>query len=280
MDNYNLAVYGSGLFGANDPATNQAQLSALQASGFTTVILWALHVQENGDFHYNNTPIVQGGTFASGYSYLPALVSALKTGSSVNQVLFSLGGWGVGDFQNMTNLIATPQGQQTLLDNFSALVKALAIDGFDFDNEEGYSSSFADTIVWLTNHLSSSFDSIITYCPYTAMSFWVDQCLGAVYQQNGKQLVSWFNLQCYAGGAGNNPADWVSAVASGYGISNPNAFIVPGFDAGDQPSGICQDFKGLQVEGGFIWNTSEIFDSSSSPAQYAEAITNGLEGNC
>jgi hypothetical protein len=284
---YNVALYGSGLFGRNIPALNAQQLTAVQGSGFTTVVLWALHVDAAGDFNYNNTPLVVGGNFTNQFSYLPALLNQLKEGGTVNQILFSIGGWGVGDFDNIKALLAdaTGAGKVTLIENFNALVTALPIDGFDFDLEptDHVYTPYADTVAGLSVLLAQTGNGLVTYCPYEHSDFWLG-CVVAAYQQNQNQpAVNWFNLQCYAGGGGNDPNQWVtdvSNVASQCGIDNPKAFIVPGYDAGDGPSSICQNFPTLKVEGGFIWNSSEIFAGSSPPSAYAQAITNGLQNKC
>ncbi|TMQ12998.1 MAG: hypothetical protein E6J90_29535 [Deltaproteobacteria bacterium] len=62
-------LYGSGLFGRNTPGKNAAELTALRESGFTTVILWTIHVDPDGTLVYNNTVIVRDGVFAATYLY-------------------------------------------------------------------------------------------------------------------------------------------------------------------------------------------------------------------
>jgi hypothetical protein len=284
---YNVALYGSGLFGRNLAPLNSTQLTAVQGSGFTTLILWALHVDAAGDFNYNDTPIVVGGNFTNQYSYLPALLTELKASGTVNQILFSLGGWGVGDFDNIKTLFAEPNnaGKATLIKSFNALAAALPIDGFDFDLEptDHVYTPYADTVVELSLLLAGVAGGVVTYCPYEESDFWLG-CVESAYQQNQSQpVVSWFNLQCYAGGGGNDPNQWVtdvSNVASQCGIADPNAFIVPGYDAGSGPAAICQNFPTLKVKGGFIWNSSGVFASGSPPSDYAQAVTNGLQNKC
>lgn len=145
-------------------------------------------------------------------------------------------------------------------------------------------------IVTLTQDVGS-LGLFATYCPYTATSFWT-ACLTDVYQQAGTQLVKWMNLQCYAGGGGNSPTEWAQAVqgASGTGVTDAYAFIVPGYgvvgaDGGD-PASLEQTFAGLAgtgITGGFLWNSGGIWSTEASgapgaplPSDYAAAITNGL----
>jgi hypothetical protein len=281
----NIVLYGSGLFGRNTPGKNAAELAALQQSGFTTVILWTLHVDPAGTLVYNDTVIVRDGVFADTFNYLPGLVDQLTaTGSSVQTVLFCIGSGGVNDFTNIQALLATKQGTLTLKRNFSALASAMPIDGYDFDDEDLYD---AGTIAGLTEALCAGNQLIITYCPYTAADTW-NQALQSVYtwdQQHNPvlgQSVRWWNLQCYSGGAGNVPAIWAQSLPANAGIADPAGYIVPGYDASEQdPASIQQTFQGLAssdpgIAGGFIWNSSAIFGGSNTPGDYAQAIIAGL----
>jgi hypothetical protein len=283
----NIVLYGSGLFGRNTPGKNAAELAALQASGFTTVILWTLHVDADGTLVYNNTVIARDGVFADTFDYLPGLVDQLTaSGSSVQNVLFSIGSGGVNDFTNIKALLATQQGKLTLMRNFSALSSALPISGYDFDDEDLFDSS---TIATLSQLLASGNQMIITYCPFSMQSVW-NQAVQDVYGWDRDQdpvlgqSVRWWNLQNYSGGAGNDPASWVKALPTNAGIADPAAYIVPGFDASEQdPASIQQTFQQLAgsdpgISGGFIWNSSAIFSGSHTPGDYAQAIIAGLGG--
>src|SRR5258708_751159 len=139
----NVVVYGRNLFGFDDATINQQQLEEMQESGFTTVILWPLHVDTNGDLFYHDSddrdptvPIVQAGAFNSDvYGYMPPLVSALKSDGSVGRVLFSIGSAGDGDYNNIKHLLTTAEGTETLVANLRVLAESLALDGYDLDFE-------------------------------------------------------------------------------------------------------------------------------------------------
>ncbi|HEY0513037.1 MAG TPA: hypothetical protein VGH73_14095 [Thermoanaerobaculia bacterium] len=133
----NVELYTSGLFGRNLPS-NQAQLTALQQSGFTTIVLWTLTVESDGTLLYNNIPIVESGSFVNTYNYLPELIAELTATGSVKNVLFSIGAWGVNAFQNMQKLLSDPKGKRELRQNFNALAAALPFNGYDFDDESLY----------------------------------------------------------------------------------------------------------------------------------------------
>lgn len=283
----NIVLYGSGLFGRNTPSQNAAELAALRESGFTTVILWTIHVDPDGTLVYNNTVIVRDGIFAATFSYLPDLVYKLTaTGSSVQNVLCCIGSGGVNDFTNIQALLKTPQGKLTLVRNFSALSSALPINGYDFDDEDLYD---APTLATLSELLCSNNEMIITYCPYASQSTW-NQAVQSVYNWDQEQYpvldqsVRWWNLQCYSGGSGNDPAQWAMSLPTGAGITDPVAYIVPGFDASEQdPASIERTFQRLAksdpgITGGFIWNSSAIFRSKHTPRDYAQSIISGLGG--
>jgi hypothetical protein len=285
-----IAVYGNGLFGQNDPTTNNAQLAQIKASQFNSVILWSVHVHDNGDLYYNDTPLVTGGTLNPALTYMQSYVAALK---QRGQVWWSVGSWGANDFGNIGKLLKTPQGRETLTSNFGALLKAMPADGIDFDMEESYDAEMQTTIVQFTLLLGRSLKTSATYCPYMDEPFWLN-CLADVFAQNGSQVVQRFNLQCYAGGGGNTTAGWYKTLASfsrPLGIASPSTFISPSNwvqpDGGGQvipPAAICAFFAQTQMRenagGGFLWNTSEIFGSGNTAAAYAQAVVNGLANKC
>jgi len=300
---FNIILYGKGLFSRNTSAANHQQLRELQTSGFTTVILWTLHIDEAGNFNYNDTAIVQNAIFTNQFNYLPRLVNELKSAdrSKVTKVLFAIGSADVGDFANIQKLLASPAGELALRKNFTALMSALPIDGFDFDlEEEGIAVS---TIVKLTTMLAR-YEMIVTYCPSfdTETEFWIP-CLEQVYQQAQKQCVNWFNLQCYSGGGNNQPNNWAKLIdPKTTGISDPVRFVIPGYwcvhsgngdcNQGDCPIDIQNRFTELATQtdkgicGGFIWNSEDLFACRTSPKckinptgplhAYAMAIYSGL----
>jgi hypothetical protein len=282
----NVVLYGSGLFGRSVPAVNQQQLTAIQESGFTTVILWTLHIDSDGSLVYNDTVIVKDGVFAYTFYYLPELLAQLTSTGSVQKVLFCIGSGGTGDFKQIKTLLGTKEGKRSLIRNFSALSAALPIDGYDFDDEE-YPYD-VDTLAKLTELLCANNKMIITYCPFTSPDAW-RSALQQVYswdQQRNTPLgqsVQWWNLQCYSGGQGNDPLTWAKSIdSSKAGVSNAHAFIVPGYDANNQSPSMIQKafakYAGTGINGGFIWNSGAIFASQYTPQQYAQAIITGLGG--
>ncbi|MGK3997198.1 hypothetical protein [Sorangium sp. So ce1024] len=293
MSNVRVALYGNGLFNQTTPSPPYAeQIRQLTTGGFTTVLLWSIHVHPNGDFYYNNTLLVSDGVVKIGSDFATN-VNALVAGG-VKEILLSVGAWGTeSDFVNLQS--AWDRGGAA---NLKALCAAFPVTAVDFDYEPAqYTSAGQAMIVDLTLKISA-LGVGVTYCPYTAVDFWMG-CLQQAYQQNqGVQPVLWLNLQCYAGGAGNDPTTWISSVRSaGAGISDPGAFVVPGYwvaggEGSTCPSALKATFAGFQgsgISGGFLWNSGDMFqyESESSPscggcatypADYARAIVDGLGG--
>jgi len=207
----------------------------------------------------------------------------------VQSLLFSIGS-GMppdspfpSDFQNIQKLLATKEGTRTLRQNFSALAAALPISGYDFDDETLYNPT---TTAQLTEVLCENDQMIVTYCPFTNQNVW-NSALQQTYTWDRQQTpplgqsVQWWNLQCYVGGAGNDPLAWAKALPSDAGITNPQAFIIPGFDTSQTPAEIQQTFaqyEGTGIKGGFIYDSAGIFASPYTAQQYALAIIEGLQG--
>ena len=190
------AIYGGGPFYHG----GQAVMDDLRASGFTTVILFGVHVQTNGDLHFNNDPIISNGTYIGDPGW-PARLATLKTApTSVTRIEASVGGWGTGDFQNIKNLIAAQGTGPTsvLYKNFQTLKQVTGADAIDFDDESTYdlgSSTAFGNMLWGLGYS-------ITLAPYTNMTYWKSLA------DNLAGKVDGIHLQVYDGGAGNNPATW------------------------------------------------------------------------
>lgn len=293
-----LCIYGAGLFNSGSSTQDQHQLQEMQASRFDTVLLWSLHVQPNGDFHYNNTPMVVNGAITPQVNPLmPSLIARWKLVNPGKTLLFSIGSGGVPDFANIMNLLSTPAGKQILENNFRALTTWIPeLSGFDMDMEEGLYPAVTELTLFLHQRYPGA---IITYCPYTDVQAWLG-CLADVYSRNNQQqVVRWWNLQCYNNM--NTPSQWIDAIINfsrptGITRSAAQSYIIPGYpvysvNGGSCPNGIRGIFCGLNVDGGFLWNTGDLFNNENSnacgpgvpmtPVAYSQAMYEGLNHfNC
>lgn len=272
-----VAAYCQGFFGAD----GQAYVERVKRSGFNTVVLALGHVHYRdskpdtyyGDVYYNNTEIVANGSYV-GPAGWAGLIEQLKQGpDAVERVLFSIGGWGVGDFANIERLIAEfgTGPQSPLYRNFLALKQLFpAIDAIDLDNEEGLDQASMVAFCRMLGAIGFQ----VTFCPYNDQAGWID-CL-AELESSDPGLVVGFNLQCYAGGGGNDPADWIRALRARLGTGFPASFVIPGVDTGGGPAQVRAQFAGWAgdgIGGGFLWTFE---GAGPQPRDYARAIAAGL----
>jgi hypothetical protein len=291
MSSITTAIYGGGPFYSGGAEV----IDDLKASGFTTVVCWALHVKADGDLVFNDPTVVSGGAYVGDPDW-PARLAALKQGAtSVNRLLFSIGGWEVGDFPNIQSLIES-QGtgpDSILYRNFAALRQAIpSIDGIDLDDETLYDQATTVDFSRMLHALGYE----VTFCPYRNQDFWIS-CLAALEAET-PGLVTAFNLQCYAGGGTNTPQPWIDAIAARMGPRFPaGPFVVPGLwcrhgsdcGEGDCPADVAASFNswgGSGIQGGFIWLYDDLEKCAASgscgtgtpmtSAAYAAAIGQGL----
>ena len=270
------------------------QINGLRASGFSTIIAWSVHVTAAGDLVFNDTPLVSSGRYV-GDSAWPGLLGQLKQSpTSVTRLLFSVGAGGVDDFTHIQALIKTAGTgpDSPLYKSFAALAAAIpVIDGIDFDDEDLYDES---TVVQFGQMLNA-FGWTITFCPYTDATFWTS-CLKSL-DGTTPGSVGAFNLQCYAGGTGNEPQQWIDEIKTtmgpefdARGLVLPGLWCVNGSDCreGQCPEEIEAQFRQWQptgIRGGWIWLLDDVIKCENSgscsgapmgASAYAQAITAGL----
>jgi hypothetical protein len=167
------------------------------------MILFTMTVQTNGDFTYNGgVPVCTGGVYVGPSNWGSLLAQCKAAPSTVNRIEMCIGGWGDPSWNNLKNQIAANGTNTTtaLYRNLVALKNALGIDAIDSDDESAYDAASAIQF----GRMCASAGLKLTLCPYTNPGYWqaVRSGLGA----NCDRVY----LQCYDGGAGNNPASWNS----------------------------------------------------------------------
>jgi len=298
MSDLNIAVYAEGCMYPDDCEGLQPvdeTIAQLQVSGFTTLILGLFHIgrnysidppQQMGDLYFNNQLIFSSGRYVGDPAWLGQVKSAL--GGSVDQVGASIGGGGVMDFQTLEKIFhdnGSTFAGTNLERNVRALRDALPSVGFiDMDCEDVYDSPSFVAFCRLLAELGFG----LTFCPYMLQPFWV-QALAAL-QQTHPGSVRWWNLQCYDGGFGNDPARWASAIKAAMPGFATDKYILAGdwTDAGT--SGVKELMAAQRqkacVGGGFIWTLDRIIETAIAdgvPPQvamtgYVNAIETGLHG--
>lgn len=264
------AAYCQGFFADQGGA---AYVEQLKKSGFNTVILALAHPHPQADIYYGDTLIIHKAAYVGPAGWPELVASLLKGPTTVNRVLLSIGGAGVGDFGNIASLIKQHgTGPETdLYRNFQALKTLFpAVTCVDLDDEEALDASVIVQFSLMLGRIGLK----TTFCPYYDSSFWVD-CLQQIEQAAPGQVVG-FNLQCYSGGGGNEPAHWIAAIRQVMGDSFPAAFVTPGLSTAQTPDAIREQFEAWRSSGinsGFLWTYEGA--ESQAPA-YAQAIKEGL----
>jgi PKD repeat protein len=276
------AIYGGGPFYSGGTAV----MDDLRSSGFTTVILWSFHIEDNGDLVYNDIPVVRNGAYIGDPAW-PARLATLKTApTSVNRIEVSIGAWSVPDFERMARLVnGTAAGcgstivcgtgtNSILYRNFQALKAATRADAVNFDDESAY--DLAPTTQFGQMLIGQGYK--ITFAPYTQQSFWRS------LKNNLGSAVDTIYLQVYDGGAGNNPASWNTAMGM---TVDPGLWSRhgTGCGSGDSPATVQSRMSTWKsnagITGGFMWLYDDIQKCSSqgTTAQYASAINTAVSGN-
>jgi fructan beta-fructosidase len=182
-------------------------LAFSKASGFTTLIAFAMHVDADGTLEIGGGPVCSNGVYV-GPTNWPALVTAVKTPpTTVTRYEVCIGGWLDTSFDNIKALVAA-QGAgpaSILYRNFQALKNAVpGIDAINDDDEQTYHLASSAAFANMLGGLGYKF----TTAPYSHQTFWVNL-------NNSITNCDFIYLQCYAGGAGNDPVQWNAAFGNG-----------------------------------------------------------------
>lgn len=230
-----------------------------KASGFNALFLFTLHVYTNGDIYFNDTPVVQNGVYIGANNWGTSL-AALKP--AIRRTELVIGGWGDPSFDNIKSLIASQGVGSTsiLYKNFQALKTATGVDAIQYDDEQTYDVASAVTF----GNMIAGLGMKVALCPYTAQSFWT-----SVKSQLGANVDAIY-LQCYDGGAGNDPGSWNNAFG---GFK-----VYPGLwgNTSDCPtvtSRMRQWQQTLGITGGFMWLNGGM---PSDALKWGQALAFGL----
>lgn len=259
--NWVSAIFGGGPFVTG----GAAMAETMKQSGYNTIMLWSVHVGEDGDLVFNDIKVCEDGEYVGKPEWSEAWKSLKEGETSITRIELSVGAWGCADFENIQALITRDgMGEDTILyRNFKALIEATGADAVNYDDESCYHVTSAVAF----GRMCESMGVKVTLCPYTNMYFWqqVNDKLG--------DLVDRVYLQCYGGGINNKVADWEAALGKK---------IIPGYwniaNAGQgktaaQVGAALRENKEV-VTGGFMWLYDEMRnnDSPNTVKAYASAI--------
>ncbi|KAA6302996.1 MAG: Development-specific protein S [Candidatus Ordinivivax streblomastigis] len=236
-------VYVGGHIRRERPAT----ITKLKASGFQYVILFNVHVEPDGSLTTDGDTICRGGeyVFAKKQPYYVSDIKSLKTPpTAIEWIEICIGGWGNTSYGNIKQIVnSTGIGANGVLyKNFKALKEAIPeIDAVNNDDEHAYDVNSAVAFHLMMDELGYK----TTLAPYTQKSYWSNLINGINQARTG--VVERVLIQCYDGGAGNNPSDWhIAGIPLHAGRLNYQDFA--------QTKTVMQDWKtNKNVTGGFFW---------------------------
>ncbi len=205
-----ITFANSGIYAGGPVYKNRSySISELKGSGFTCVVVWTIHIDASGNLNFNaEFPLVQNGSYIGGSTYpnFAGDIASLKTApTTINRVEFCLAAWGSSTFANIKDLIASQGTGSTsiLYRNFQAIRSAFpTVDAIGFDDETTYDVNSATAFAVMLGGLGFK----VSLVPYTSSAFWTGVATNTNNQRPG--TVDRVDLQCYSGGAGNNPCNW------------------------------------------------------------------------
>ncbi len=193
-------VYVGGHIRRERPGT----IEKLRNSGFTYIILFNINVEPDGTLTTDGETVCKDGKYVFGNTQ-PNYVSDIKklkqAPTTISRIEICIGGWGNESFSRIKELINRHGvGSGTILyKNFKALKNAIPeIDAVNNDDEYCYDVATAVKFHQMMYELGYK----TTIAPYTNRSFW-ENLVSQLGDRCDRVLI-----QCYDGGAGNNPSDW------------------------------------------------------------------------
>ncbi len=282
-----IAIYtGGNPYTANTPyqgSTTQQLFSDIAASVYNTVVIWAAHIDSAGDISINDSKVVLGGVFQSAAQPWADQVAALKKNGSITRIELSIGGDSTS-FANIKSLIDQygTGSSNPLYKSLAILKTALTLDAVNYDDESEYDTSSSAALA----SMCSSLGMQVSMCPYMNTSYWVN--LVTTINKASPGTADAVYLQCYDGGAGNDPGDWNDAFqATGLTIA-PGLWAIH-FEADSQicttstsasqaQTQIASWTKQTSLDGGWMFCGTDMLNcpGGGSPGAYAKAIGIGL----
>ncbi|KAI0121850.1 hypothetical protein F4814DRAFT_445801 [Daldinia grandis] len=254
----------------------KSNTASLKTSGFNSVIIFGVGILENGDImYYSNTPgskdtlIASNGAYVGGTA-LSDKVRSFKTGDTgINRVEISM------NSQHVRELTRSPGtgAETTLYRNFEALKTAWSLDAVNNDDESIYDVTSTAAFAKMLGTIGYKY----TTAPYTNTGFWrslTTQINSGLQEPN--LLLDRVYLQCYDGGAGNDPGSWQSTL----GMKVVPLVWVTNDSKPSQGTTATQArsrFTGWNsrsaVAGGGYWNDYDIEKMGLSYTAYGEVLT-------
>lgn len=277
MQNPIIAIYTRSGY----PSNNVQQFIPNYAKTNVNILILSGPNGNNGGIVYNNPPYTMfnsQGQYVGDEAWPASLAQLIaETNIKPSGIFFSLSNSAISTLAAMS---------VSALANIMTWLKANGISGIDMDCESwGQPGGLEpmDPACQAVTLAAIAAGLALTAAPYNRLSGWQSWC-AFVSQNNGS--VSWLNVQCYAGGASNDPvAEWFRQftppipVVAGFEAS-------PGTDAGAlTPTQAQAKLATWQAEtpnnslaGAFTWDFGIITSGTYTVSEFALAMYAGLTG--
>lgn len=240
----------------HDPSQPISNIDELRKSGFNTVIVWTIHILEDGSLNLNYVnDLISEGKYVGGQELVERIARLKQQPTGITRLEFGLGSWEGQQFEVIKKFYEQDGGfppSSPIYKNFKLLKETFPfVDAINNDDEVTYDLPSA---VAFTKMLASfGFKNAIA--PYkNNQSFWkplVEQVNRAYHGNMDRNY-----LQCYAGGASNSVCDsnWdfgIPIIGGLWGSTNKN-----------NPEALSREDilrqmkswkQGCGVDSGFLW---------------------------
>lgn len=275
------AIYAGGAFAnGGTPAVND-----IINAGYSTLIMWSVHVHSNGDLILNDPTIVSDGKYVDETMDLPTRLAAVRNKGVKIGFSVGSGGWQGSDgyhpnmdpwnvLNGMGNANSEP-GQDIagstniIYKNFEALLSKMqtvaggGIDFIDFDFEDFVvdeqmtpmsSQQIQTLIVNFSMMLSDIGYTNVSFCPYESSDVW-QTALTTLVGKKDADFVRALNVQFYSGGRFNGMKTWSDVITD----AGSNALLVPGLSTNNTENGWWSSSTavkkpGVAMYGGGDWS--------------------------
>lgn len=253
-------VYAGGYIRRERPGT----ITTLRNSGFHYVVLFNIKVEPDGTLVTDGETVCKDGRYVYG-STNPDYVSDIKklkeAPTSISRIEICVGGWGDESYFNIRSLIqAHGTGSNSILyRNFKALKDAIpVIDAINNDDEWCYDVNYAEQF----HRMMYSMGYKTTLAPYMNRDFW-----SQLANRLGSGICDRIMVQCYDGGAGNNPRDW--HLLDGVPVHGGRFHYQDETLDATRHADVMQGWKNEGADGGFFWVFN---DNTWNTNQYASRL--------
>ena len=237
-------VYVGGHIRRERPST----IEKLKKSGFSYVILFNINVERDGTLTCDGETVCKDGVYVFGNTqpeYVSDITSLKQWPTNIRRIDICIGGWGNESYsriQSLVNSQGTGSGS-ILYRNFKALKDAIpVIDGVNNDDEHCYDVASAASFHIMMSDLGYK----TSLAPYMNKSYWENLATRINSERPG--ACDRVMVQCYDGGAGNNPCDWhINGLPLYAGRTNYQSSM-------EESISQMQSWKdNCGVSGGFVW---------------------------